>query len=156
MLRAAGHGPCRQGHEHYPVIGYRASATCPVTPPAPMYDRLIRPVLERVFVDSVLLHHCWHCHRIPERSFAIKGRQFHVCARCTGIIVGLACSFGALPLAGSAPLVLAVAAAANLVDGSTQLLGWRKSTNVLRFSLGVALGLALLPSIYGIVRILYG
>ncbi len=27
------------------------------------------------------------CHQIPERSFFYKGRQFPVCARCTGVIV---------------------------------------------------------------------
>ena len=28
------------------------------------------------------------CHRIPERSFFWKGKQFPVCARCTGIHIG--------------------------------------------------------------------
>ena len=30
------------------------------------------------------------CHRLPERSFFIKGHQFPVCARCTGFYISLA------------------------------------------------------------------
>ena len=30
----------------------------------------------------------WGCHQMPERSFFIKGFQFPVCARCTGILAG--------------------------------------------------------------------
>ncbi|MCR9252839.1 MAG: DUF2085 domain-containing protein [bacterium] len=29
-----------------------------------------------------------HCHRMPSRSFFYKGKQFPVCARCTGIHIG--------------------------------------------------------------------
>lgn len=28
------------------------------------------------------------CHQMPERSFFIKGYQFPLCARCTGILLG--------------------------------------------------------------------
>lgn len=28
------------------------------------------------------------CHQMPERSFFIKGYQFPVCARCTGVLIG--------------------------------------------------------------------
>jgi hypothetical protein len=45
-----------------------------------------------VFVDSIFLHRWWSCHRLPERSFSVAGRQFHICARCTGVVVGLVAS----------------------------------------------------------------
>lgn len=31
----------------------------------------------------------FHCHQLPERSFHIKGFQFPLCARCTGIFLGM-------------------------------------------------------------------
>ena len=40
------------------------------------------------------------CHRITSRSFVINGRQFPLCARCTGMYLGVALSFGVLLLAG--------------------------------------------------------
>lgn len=32
--------------------------------------------------------HFLGCHQMPERSFFIKGYQFPVCARCTGVYLG--------------------------------------------------------------------
>ncbi len=29
------------------------------------------------------------CHQKPERSFFYKGKQFPICARCTGLLVGM-------------------------------------------------------------------
>lgn len=40
------------------------------------------------------------CHRITSRSFVINGRQLPLCARGTGIYLGVALSFGLLLLAG--------------------------------------------------------
>ena len=40
------------------------------------------------------------CHRITDRSFAINGRQLPLCARCTGMYLGVALAFGVLLLAG--------------------------------------------------------
>lgn len=40
------------------------------------------------------------CHRITVRTFEINGRQLPLCARCTGIYLGVAFSFFALLLAG--------------------------------------------------------
>jgi uncharacterized membrane protein len=40
------------------------------------------------------------CHRITERSFTINGRQFPLCARCSGMYLGVALVFIILALAG--------------------------------------------------------
>jgi uncharacterized membrane protein len=40
------------------------------------------------------------CHRITERSFTVAGRQFPLCARCTGTYLGVALAFGVLLLSG--------------------------------------------------------
>ncbi|MEZ4591863.1 MAG: DUF2085 domain-containing protein [Chloroflexota bacterium] len=40
------------------------------------------------------------CHRITSRSFVINGRQIPLCARCTGMYLGVAISFAVLFLAG--------------------------------------------------------
>lgn len=33
------------------------------------------------------------CHRLPERSFFYRGKQFPVCARCTGVMIGQTLTF---------------------------------------------------------------
>ncbi len=40
------------------------------------------------------------CHRISERSFTINGRQFPLCARCTGMYLGVALTFSLFWLSG--------------------------------------------------------
>lgn len=95
----------------------------------------------RLFVANPYLA-LWHCHRRCERSFFVRGRQFGVCARCTGLLAGLALSPLAVPL-GAAILAPAACAAALVlaIDGGSQLAGWRVSTNRLRLLTGLAAGL---------------
>jgi uncharacterized membrane protein len=93
----------------------------------------------RLFIDSLWTHR-WHCHRLPERSFHTRGRQFHLCARCTGLAAGLILAFPAAPFVSIAPAVIAGASALLVTDAATQLAGWRSSTNVLRVATGLAAG----------------
>lgn len=120
-------------------------------------ETLLSSFLARLFVDNIMLHRWWRCHRITDRSFFVRGRQFHVCARCTGILVGYAlapCMFFAKHLALYLfPLFLALMA----IDGGTQLMGWRESNNLLRVFSGFGFGLTLLPFIILIFGgIIYG
>jgi uncharacterized membrane protein len=87
------------------------------------------------------------CHGKPERCLYLFDVPMPICARCTGIYVGV---LGGLMLFPLMPWlrekwmrVAAFAALAPLaVDGLTQLAGLRESTNPLRIATGVITGLA--------------
>jgi uncharacterized membrane protein len=88
------------------------------------------------------------CHGIPERSFKIKGHQFPVCARCTGIYLG-SFSYIGLVLIFNWGFNLTIFILGLLmiiptfVDGFTQYLNLRESNNTLRFISGVIGGVGL-------------
>lgn len=92
------------------------------------------------------------CHQLPERSFFLSGHQVAFCARCSaiylsfwavGLLYGL---WRLLSLSGHYPLpplsekVLLLLAVPILLDGSTQLVGLRTSTNLLRAITGTLAG----------------
>lgn len=107
-------------------------------------------VLIRVFVDSVTLHRFWHCHRRPERSFFVRGRQFHICARCTGVLTGLIACPSVIPIRSLLPVVFFVSAAVLIIDSFTQLVGWRESNNGIRFATGLVVGLTAGPTCFAL------
>ncbi len=92
------------------------------------------------------------CHQLPERSFFLFGHKVAFCARCTaiylsfwavGLLYGL---WRLLPLSRRYPLsplsekVLLLLAVPMILDGSTQLVGLRTSTNLLRAVTGTLAG----------------
>lgn len=95
-------------------------------------------LLSKIFIDGVWLHKYWHCHRLPERSFSLQGRQFHVCARCTGLICGAPVGVGLAVLTPAAWGLFLPALLILLMDGFTQLVGWRTSNNILRLLTGLS------------------
>ena len=87
------------------------------------------------------------CHGIPSRCFLLFGVPMPVCARCTAIYAGLAVGallFRLLPRLRerAARILLAVALAPMAVDGLTQLVRLRESTNTLRMVTGLIAGTA--------------
>lgn len=85
--------------------------------------------------------HITFCHRKPERSFFWKGRQFPVCARCTGIHLGYI----------TFPLFLFNVVTMNIwwtialilptyIDGVTQAAFGRESNNLFRVTTGIMAG----------------
>jgi len=77
------------------------------------------------------------CHQKPERSFHIGGRQFPVCARCTGIWLGIPIAFILLYVFGFRSSIVMLLIIPMIIDGGTQYLGYRESTNTLRFVTGI-------------------
>ena len=41
-----------------------------------------------VYQYLMLLGRVTGCHQMPERSFFLRGYQFPICARCTGVFIG--------------------------------------------------------------------
>ncbi len=85
------------------------------------------------------------CHRRPDRSFFWKGKQFPVCARCTGLYLGYAVGVVLALVMGAwvsyAAILLLVPL---LLDSLTQYWQWRTSTNLLRFSTGLLGGIGII------------
>ncbi|MGN0105334.1 DUF2085 domain-containing protein [Methanobrevibacter ruminantium] len=89
------------------------------------------------------------CHRIPERSFFIKGHQFPVCARCTGFYISIF-SYAIYAMLFSIHyevysfLIGFILILPAFVDGFTQYLGIRESNNILRLLTGLLGGIGLM------------
>ena len=87
-----------------------------------------------IFVDSDFWSKYWSCHRLSHRSFKIQNRQFHICARCTGLVSGIFLIPFA-PISSFLPLsFLVMGCTVTFVDGLLQLVTPRESTNAFRFA----------------------
>lgn len=89
------------------------------------------------------------CHRLPERSFFIKGYQFPVCARCTGfyismIILVLYDYFIPIVFTFEEFILGIILSIPFLIDGWSQYFNLRESNNPLRLVTGLLGGVGLL------------
>lgn len=88
------------------------------------------------------------CHGKPERSFHLFDTPMPICARCTGIYLGVLAGIALFRLVipwlqeRVMRIVAFVALTPLAIDGLTQLTGMRESTNELRVVTGVIAGLA--------------
>jgi len=90
------------------------------------------------------------CHQISERSFFIKGYQFPVCARCTGVLAGNLAAY-ALFFIYAIPLEFCVIGCTVMfIDWFIQYIGIRESTNIRRLITGIIAGYSL-ATLYCIV-----
>lgn len=107
-----------------------------------MARNFVKTTLKTIY-PYTLQYGLYMCHQFEERSFFIGVRQFPVCARCTGIYVGLLIgsivSFIYLPHISVCLTFIAIM----IVDGSVQLKTQYESTNIRRFVTGLFFGYAL-------------
>lgn len=81
------------------------------------------------------------CHQRADRSFFVKGKQFPVCARCTGVLIGY-CIGSVLFCFYRFPVWLNILFCAIMfVDWLIQSIGWKESTNIRRLITGIICGI---------------
>ena len=100
------------------------------------------------------------CHRLPERSFFIKGHQFPVCARCTGFYISLAIVvlydlLFPITFTFNGFIIGMILCMPFIVDGFTQYLGFRQSTNLLRLITGLLGTIGIVLAFGYIVKVLW-
>lgn len=83
------------------------------------------------------------CHARSDRSFFFRGKQFPICARCTGELVGM---IAGIPIAICIGVpkfyIVVLMMLPMLVDGFLQLLTSYESVNIRRFLTGILFGIA--------------
>ena len=93
------------------------------------------------------------CHRMPERSFFFNGKQFPICARCTGImcgyIIAIICLLFVISYTSLASILLLVPM---VIDGTGQLYNKWKSTNSRRFITGFFAGVGIILFIVNLTK----
>ena len=94
----------------------------------------------------------YFCHQKPERSFEVNGRQFPLCARCTGLIAGILISVLLLPtLKTYGHFLMGLLTLPLILDGFSQELDLRKSNNILRFFTGNLFSIGIATVIWGVL-----
>jgi uncharacterized membrane protein len=86
------------------------------------------------------------CHQIPARCIELFGTPMPICARCTaiyaGLFLGLVAFFFLPPIRERVVrIALLIAVLPLAIDGTTQLIGLRESTNELRIVTGILAGI---------------
>lgn len=87
------------------------------------------------------------CHGMPSRSLTMFGTTMPLCARCVGIYVGLMAGLMAYIIVPwieerALRMFMFVAAIPIAIDGITQLIGLRESSNPLRLATGFVVAFA--------------
>ena len=91
------------------------------------------------------------CHQIPDRSFTYHGKQFPVCARCTGAFVGYFVG-AVLFYFVKVPFTVSISLCAVMFfDWFIQYMEIKKSTNLRRFITGTLCGFGLVQLYFSMI-----
>lgn len=107
----------------------------------------MRNISDKQWIKLMEVGRRYGCHQMPERSFFFGGRQFPLCARCTGAAVGQTAA-GVAALCGArlnkkGTLISLGGCAIMLGDWLVQRAGIKESTNFRRFVTGALCGFGL-------------
>ena len=110
------------------------------------WDPRAGPILTVKFMDKKIIFA--FCHRQEDRCIKLFGHTSFLCARCTGMIIGFIPALILLVLNKTLPWTLSFVLIFPLIfDGLSQLIGIRKSTNLIRLITGILFVLGFLSLI---------
>lgn len=95
------------------------------------------------------------CHQMPERSFYWKGRQFPVCARCTGVFIGQTLAVILAFLVKIPTLVSVLFLSIMGIDWGLQEFKIKESTNYRRLLTGILGGFGLYSIYANIIKYIF-
>lgn len=85
------------------------------------------------------------CHCRPERSFFYKGKQFPICARCTGQLIGIILGIPIIFKLKNVDFIYIFLLSIPLIlDGSIQFFTKYESNNIKRLITGILFGISLI------------
>jgi uncharacterized membrane protein len=105
--------------------------------------------MKKNFLDYLFI-----CHKIPARSFFYKGKQFPICSRCTGILIGYIIGIILLvltifwPFFLLKPLIVLILLIPLVLDGMIQYFTKYESNNIKRLITGILAGISIIFVIY--------
>ena len=89
------------------------------------------------------LHYMFFCHKRPDRSFFYNGKQFPICARCTGILLGYFIGIFYIIISSYHNYFIDIFLILPLIiDGTGQYYKKWESTNFRRFITGILAGIS--------------
>jgi len=95
------------------------------------------------------------CHKRPDRSFYFRGKQFPVCARCTGVFIGQISMIFLLILGLKPSWILAIfLLGVMFLDWFIQYIELLESTNFRRLITGIMGGMGIIVIYYFIIKVL--
>ena len=95
------------------------------------------------------------CHQRPDRSFFLCGKQFPVCARCTGAALGQLVGALFFPWYRMPVGLCLLLCGVMFWDWLLQRMNIRESTNLRRFLTGIGCGGALIQLYFRILLVLF-
>jgi|GEM_PF-3837479 len=96
-------------------------------------------LIHHALFKSHYLKMVFGCHGKAERCFRINGRPFTICARCSGMLVGVFMAFALTTFTTNAFIYLALGIP-TILDGTIQNRSSYESTNPRRFITGLLFG----------------
>lgn len=96
------------------------------------------------------------CHQMPERSFFIKGKQFPVCARCTGVMIGKILAIATFWIYAVPIKYYICGCEIMFLDWFLQYMNVLNSTNVRRLITGILGGYSVLALEFTLIKYAIG